>query len=337
MLKKKTFLTQGYIVVLAGVVLFTTACGAQQTLQPISATEQVKTATDNVIEAAGKIKAKDTRNIILDFPAAVLAIPVEDGQRVTQGEELVTLDIYEIQQQIQDKQNALAIERLQLEKLQNDINNNAALEASALQTAQEELKRANEDLANKKALFEAGAISKLELDTAQYKVDDAQRKVADKQISQANANKLNLQMEQQKVSTLESDLKRLQDKLNKSYIQGDKVISDVQNGLIQESTHIAGDYVPANSKLLNLVNMDSLIVEADVPENLIKDVQVGAEVEIQLLADSTKVYKGHVQKIADRGVDKNGETVVATEISIDNGDEFVKPDFSVDVRITKVK
>jgi multidrug resistance efflux pump len=105
--------------------------------------------------------------------------------------------------------------------------------------------------------------------------------------------------------------------------------------LIQESTHIVGDYLPMNSKLLNLVNMDSLIVEADVPESLIKDVKVGADVEIQLLADSTKVYKGKVQKIADRGVDKNGETMIAVEISIDNGDEFVKPDFSVDVRIAK--
>jgi multidrug efflux pump subunit AcrA (membrane-fusion protein) len=126
MLQKKAFIKYGYILFLAGAVLFTTACGAQTTLQPISAEEQVKAEQASIIEAAGKIKAKDTRNIILDFPTAVVNIPVEDGQRVTQGEELATLDIHEIQQQIQDKQNALVIERLQLAKLQNDSDNSAA-------------------------------------------------------------------------------------------------------------------------------------------------------------------------------------------------------------------
>lgn len=335
MIKTKPFLRLGYIVVLAGVVLFTSACGTQKTALPTAVPDQVKTVQANVIEAAGKIKAKDTKNIILDFPATIQALPVKDGQRVSQGDELATLDIHEIKQQILDSENAVKTEQLQLAKIQNDSDNSKAQELSALQTAQEELSRANEDLVIKKTLFEAGAIAKTDLDVAQRRVDDDAQKVADKSISQANGFKLSSEIQKQKISTLESDVKRLKDKLNKSYIQGDKIVSDIKNGLVQESTHVAGDSLPANTKLFNLVNMDSLVVEAEVSEDFIKDVKVGAEVDIFSLADSTKQYKGRVIKIADMGIEKNGETVIMTEISIDNMDEFVKPDFNVDVKILK--
>lgn len=335
MLKTKPLLRQGYIVVLAGVVLFTSACGAQKALQPIAVPEHEQTVKADVIEAAGKIKAKDSRNIILDFSAAIQAVSVKDGQRVSLGEELMTLDIHEIKQQILDKENALRTEQLQLERIQNDSKNSEAMELSALQTAQEELRRANEDLVIKQTLFEAGAIAKAELDVAQRRVDDAGRKVADKQVSQANTFRLNIEIEKQKISALESDVLRMKDKLNKSYIQGDKVLADIKNGLVQESTHVSGDFLPANTKLLSLVNMDTLVVEAEVSEDFIKDVKVGAEVEIFPIADSSKQYKGRVLRIADMGINKNGETVIVTEISIDNGDEFIRPDFNVDVKISK--
>lgn len=335
MIKIKPLLRQGYIVILAGVVLFTSACGAQKTAQPISVPDQAKTVQANVIEAAGKIKAKEIKNIVLDFAATLQAVPVEDGQRVSQGDVLATLDIHEIKQQILDKENSLRTEQLQLEKIQNDSLNSEALELSALQTAQEELGRANEDLVIKQTLFEAQAIAKTELDAAQRRVDDAGRKVADKRISQANGFKLNLEIQKQKMSALEIDVKRLKDKLNKSYIQEDKILSDLKNGLVQESTHLSGDSLPANTKLLSLVNMDSLVVEAEVSEDFIKDVKVGAEVDIFPLADSTKQYKGRVLRIADMGINKNGETVIVTEISIDNRDDFIRPDFNVDVKISK--
>jgi hypothetical protein len=40
-------------------------------------------------------------------------------------------------------------------------------------------------------------------------------------------------------------------------------------------------------------------------------------------------------KIADMGIEKNGETIIQIEISIDNVDEFIKPNFNVDVKISK--
>lgn len=339
MLKAEQLLKPGFILVLAGSVLFTSACAANKAAQPITGSKATTAQTEgqqkDTIEAAGKIKAKTTKNIILDFEATIQAVNVKEGQRVSQGQELVTLDIHEIQQQILDKENALRLERLQLKKSQNSSLDNAKIEMSGLQIAQAELRRSQEDLAIQEELFKQGAITQTGLETAQRRVEDAEKALAGRQISKGTDFRLNIEIEQEKIRGMESDLKQLKAKLSKSYIKGNKIVCDIKNALIQVGLPVAGDVVQPGMKMLSLVNMDSLIVEADVSEDFIKDVKVGAAVEILPLSDSTKHYKGRVLKIADMGIEKNGETVVQTEISIDNMDQFIKPDFNVDVKIGK--
>lgn len=378
MINKKQLLSLGCVLILISIVLVTAGCGTKKSVQTTSVPKQVQ-EQKNVIEAAGKIKANDVKNIILDFPATVLTVHVKEGQRVKQGEELVTLDIRDIQQQIRNSENNLSQGRLQLDISTNDINtyenelqqkiveynneknNNVSVELKEKDYAyaQELLNRVKEDLARKQSLYEASAVSKSELDAEQRKYEDTEKAVNDKRLllddvlnsrqqvldklqtginqqeSKINDLRLNIKIQRQKLSMLESDINLLKDKLNKSYIRENKIISDVKNGMIQEIARVSGDYIQTNTKLLNLVNMDSLIVEAEVSEDFIKDVKVGAEVEILPLSDSSKVYKGRVLKIADMGIEKNGETFIITQISIDNADEYIKPNFNVDVKILK--
>lgn len=376
----KKILRHGYIIALAGSFLIASACSDKDVSKTVSTPKQAAAqAKDNVVEAPGKIKANDSKNIILDFSASVQTVHVKGGQHVKQGDELITLDIHDIKQQIFNKEKDLSQARLQLEVSTNDIasaekelerekseygsetDNNASteLKENDYKNAQDELNRAKEDLASKEALYETGAVSKNDLTTAQRRVQDAEKAVANKylalsdgqngrkdtmdkletgisqQTAKVNNLKLNIEIQKQKIEVLESDIKQLKDKLSKSYIKEDKVVSDVKNGVVQEIAHVAGDFVQANTKLLNLVDLDSMVIEADVSEDFIKDVKSGAEVVILPLSDSSRQYKGRVLKIADVGVEKNGETVITTEISIDNPDEYIKPDFSVDVKISK--
>lgn len=380
MIKTKQLLKSVCFVMLCGIVLATSACSTEKTVNTAASTsKQVQQVKENVIEAAGTIKANDTKNIILGFSASVDAISVKEGQRVKQGDVLIALDIHDINQQILDKENNLKQAQLQLEVSINDLNsaqkelqrqkteynteknNNVSvqLKENDYKNAQVELSRINEDLADNQALFDVGGISEYDLVVDKRKSEDAEKTVTNKKLSlddarysrqktldklqtgitqqtaTANNLKLNIEIQKQKLEVLESNLKQQKDQLNKSYIKENKIISDYKNGLVQEIVPVAGDSIQPNSKLLTLVNMDSLVVDADVSEDFIKDVKLGAEVDIIPLSDSTKQYKGHVLKIADMGVEKAGETMVLTEISIDNMDESIKSNFSVDVKISK--
>ena len=79
----------------------------------------------------------------------------------------------------------------------------------------------------------------------------------------------------------------------------------------------------------------TLIIEADVSEEFIKDVKIGDNAAIISLADPSKEYKGKSTTISNMAVKKNGETIVPVEISIDNNDGFLLPNFNVDVEIVK--
>ena len=375
----KQLMRLGGALLLISTVLVTSACGTPKSVQTMSVPKQMQKEQKSVIEAAGKIKANDVKNIMLDFPAVVRSVHVKEGQRVKLGEELITLNISDIKQQILNKENDLIQGKLQLEINTNDLNtyenelqrnisdydeekdNNISVELKEKDYvyAQELLSHAKEDLAKEQSLYQSSAISKSELDAEQRKLEDVEKIVNDKKLllddvlssrqqvleklqtginqqeSKVNDIKLNIKIQKQKLSMLESDIKQLKDKLNKGYIRENEIISDVKNGMVQEVSHVSGDYIQTNTKLLNLVNMDSLTVEAEVSEDFIRDVKVGSEVEIMPLSDSSKIYKGHVLKIADMGIEKNGETFIITQISIDNADEYIKPNFNVDIKISR--
>jgi HlyD family secretion protein len=76
-----------------------------------------------------------------------------------------------------------------------------------------------------------------------------------------------------------------------------------------------------------------MIVRANVSEEFIKDVNLGLKVEIIPVADKSKKYNGTVMMIASRAVVQNGETVIPIEISVDNNDGFLMPEYNVDVEI----
>ena len=81
------------------------------------------------------------------------------------------------------------------------------------------------------------------------------------------------------------------------------------------------------------MKLNSLLVESNVPEEFIKDVKIGSMVTIIPQADKSKEYSGKVTYISNNAEDKNGETTVLVEISIDNNDGFLMPNFNVNLEI----
>lgn len=322
------------IVLLLAIAISCTAaaCGTAEA-ETAPAASEAETVRQTV-EAFGIVVASEMKNITLDFQAPVETMHVIEGERVKSGQSLVTLDIMDMENMIAEKKLSLSasknnVERLlkgnDLNKLQNDLKNAKAIYS-----------KSSEELKTKEQLFTAGSISQSELDSFKKVVDGDEKAVQD--ISYAiNSlkNSKGQENEQQslEVSVLEADLKLLEAKLSKPFLKGSDVICNVNNGIVYEIGYSEGDIAGPQKKLLSIMNADSLEIEADIPEEFIKDVRIGSTVTVTPVADKTRSYTGKVSYIPGRAVDQNGETQVVVRIKLDDVDEFLLPGFNVDVLI----
>jgi multidrug resistance efflux pump len=244
---------------------------------------------------------------------------------------------------------------------------------SEIEFAKRSYQKVKKELADKEHLLAVGAITQYEFDQFEKKYDNEEEKLVGLEISleklkedkrdeieelekalELKENKivsLKLSLKENRsmmekdslakeieIKNLESDIKVLEDKLfAKSYLKGNKVIVDIDQGVVHNLSVVDGDIIGSDykDKLLDIMDLSTVIVEAEVPEEFIKDVKLGAEATIVPLADSNREYHGKVMRISNMAIKDGGETIVLVEISIDDYDDFLLPSFNVDVEIVK--
>ncbi|MGD8400265.1 MAG: efflux RND transporter periplasmic adaptor subunit [Bacillota bacterium] len=333
---KKWFEIVGIIVVIGGVALaFGNGWGCKrQTVKKKAASPRktaaaaAATATSGV-EAYGTIKAREYKDLNLEFPAQITKVPVRDGQRVKLGEALIYLNISSFQAQLKSKENELNTARFELLK-----------QEKVLRDAQEAYAKARRNLLDKERLLREGALSRQEVDDYRDVVLVKEQAVTDIKLARDQSQGINrIGVLQEKVRVLEYDLARMRRKLDQSFLKGNVIVSDFQNAVVYGINCAAGYTVGMGDnqqqKLLSIMNLDSLYVSAEVAEEFIKDIKLGMAAVITPLADRKRQYHGKVIQIAAMAEKDNGETNVAVEVFLTDGDSFLRPNFNVDVEIAK--
>lgn len=322
----------------AAMAITATACSGEKKddiKQVLAATEEVK----QTVEAFGIAKTTEIKNINLSFPATVEEVHIREGQKVKKGDSLITLDISEYMSLLKNKQ-------IELKAIQGEINillaskNGTGPDIAKLQSdfrnAEDLYNKAIKELADKEALLKAGFISQYDLDEFKKTFDAKKKAVEDARLG-INSLKNNKSIEvDQKItrsSQLESEIALMKDKLGKSYLKDNIIVSDVENGVVYDIGYKQGDMISDDMKVLGIMDLDSLIIEAEVAEEFIKDVKLGSEVTILPTADRSKEFKGKVARISDKAVQKNGETNILVEITMDEKNDFIMPEYNVDVKI----
>ncbi len=136
-----------------------------------------------------------------------------------------------------------------------------------------------------------------------------------------------------KIAVVEAELERLQEQSNRAYISNDAIVCDVRVGVVSEIGYVEGDLISRERPLCNIIDLDSIIVEASIPEEFIAALKIGSTATVVPIADNARSYEGTVSRIASLATKNNGETVVPVEITLDTGDGFLLPNFNVDVSI----
>lgn len=322
-------------ILMISTVLLTAACSkpAKDTAAEAAPTP----VPQRTVEAFGVVEANDIENINIDILATVLDVNVKEGQPVKKGDILLTLNMKSYLEQLKNKQHELSIIRLEAAKLASESSNpDIEKLGNDLKYANEQLEKASKELDSQKKLFDSGAISKAQYDEYAKAVEAKSKNAEDIKYgldSLMRSNGLDSDIQSEKAATIEGEIRLLKDKVSKEYMSESNIICPMDNGIVYELGYKAGDVINSEKKVLSLMNMDTLVVKANVAEEFIKDVKPGAKVEIVPVADKSKLYSGKVTAIAKKAQVVNGETVIPVEISLDNRDGFLLPNFNVDVKI----
>lgn len=248
------------------------------------------------------------------------------------------------------------------EALTNNSDSDIQKAMNNLKYLQEVYKKALTEFSVKEELFKSEAISATELkdaekdivakknniEDAKYAVEvlkDSKKKEIDElkeNISQKLLNVDDLQsgydsdlinIQKEKVTIIEADIKQMKDRLNKSFIRENEIISDMDNGVVYDISYVQGNKFNTSEKLLSILDLNSLVIQADVSEEFIKDVKLGADVVVIPQLDKTKKYKGKVTRISNKAIKGEDGINIPIEITIDKKDDSLVADSSVDVKI----
>ncbi len=321
------------LIVLLSIALLasTAACGETVQAAPVATGQQDQKQS---VEAFGTVVASSAKDITLEFEAPVTQVYVKEGERVSSGQRLLSLDLTGITSTMETK-------KLSLEAAKNDagrISTGTDLKklANDKRNAESIYEKSFRELATKEQLYATGSISKSELDNFKKQVDSDRKNLEDVTFAIENARNNNGSANDQKTlesSLLESELKVLGNKLTKPYISDSDIVSDVRNGIVYEIGYVQGDIASPQKKLLSILDTDTLQILADIPEEFYKNVKVGSSAAIVPVADKSRKYEGKVTYISGKATDSNGETQIPVRISIDKPDGFLLPGFNVDVSI----
>ena len=111
-------------------------------------------------------------------------------------------------------------------------------------------------------------------------------------------------------------------------------MSDIEHGIISEIESAEGKPVVSGTTITTILDLDTLIVEAGVPEEFIKDINLETEANIKPLADRDRKYPGRVVHIAGMASSQSGETVVTVVLEVLDHDGFLMPNFNVDIEFS---
>lgn len=329
------------------------------------------------IDAWGEVKYTRMEDISVDFPSIVTDVLVKEGERVTLGQPLVTLDLSEYNGNVEKLKQQLAANQAALPAATQDT---AALEADIAQTqsqiarktteynkgtspdlklAQTQLDTAKRNLSNYQALYSAGGASKETLNQYKDAVTQATEtlqktkntlkdeldqlnvslKSKQAQLSQAKlGNTANITKQQGGVSSAQVDLDAMTAKTAKTYFKGNQIISDIKNGIVQNITVSSAAHLGvqgAPTKVLQIIDADSLAISAEVDEEFIGSVKAGETVRIVPASAPDASLTGTVTQIPDLAVEKDGKRVVHVLIKPNDPNGLLKPGYTVDVYFSK--
>ncbi|MEX2356286.1 MAG: efflux RND transporter periplasmic adaptor subunit [Thermaerobacterales bacterium] len=212
------------------------------------------------VDWTGRLEAGRRAAVVAEVPGRVLEVPVEVGDLIAAGQMLVRLDDENLRQQARQAEASLAAAQASLR------------EAQRAQTV------ARRELDRLEPLFEAGAISRQQWETAQ---DDLAR------VNLAVSEQAPAQVRQAQTA-LDGARSQLDNAVVKAPFAGE--VAAVQTS--------AGNFAAAGHPLITLVDRESMELTAELNDRQVARITPGSAAQIRVPSLDNQVFTGVVASVA---------------------------------------
>jgi len=243
------------------------------------------------------LEANEQGSVVSKVSAKVIKVAFENGQYVNAGDTLIVLDDQDIQNSIESAQSQLNVIQQQLNSAE------ASLEKIKLNLDDEQ-----RTYDRQKTLFESGAISKVDFDSAEKALNSAKADYKSGLTSIESA-KANIALQNVTISNSQDSLKNT-------------VIKAPISGVVSDKNVTIGQMTSPGTVLAKVNDISSVYATIQIPQEKISSVKIGQPANIAI-SGSDKVYSGAVKTI-DVVADPTAR-VFNCKVQIDNSDKTLYP------------
>lgn len=277
-------------------------------VETVSNKTLINTATLN-----GKVSSETEVSVVPKISGKVESVNVKVGDTVNAGEVLFTLESTDLSTAYQLAEARYQNSREQWDSAKTSLERTKAIAADKIADAQR-------TLANTKALYDAGAASKTQLDQAELALKEL------KSSYDGQIEALSVQASDSSLSLVEVQLIQAREALDNATVTApvDGVVSlvDVQVGNMATSAQAA----------VGLTNTSSVFTTVNVTENLVNRLKNNDVVKVTIPSVSEKSFAGTIEHISPAADTKT--QLYPVKVLIGNPENLIKPGMFANVVLT---
>ena len=292
--KKRKIILIAAAALVAGAIGFNALAGARQSAPAVGVLNPARKDIENRLAVSGPVAGTDSVDVVSNLHAEVLSIPVQEGDKVTEGQILAVLDDTNLKKEVAIAKNNYDLAVSTCAEQDRQARSGYEKAVQDFQTAQ-----ANYD--RTKALYDSGSTSYVELETAQNNLNDARRQRDSYTLRDGVAvadDSYRLQVEKARF-----DYEKVEEQLGDTQIK-----SPIDGTVVRVNTKIGrfADTTENDAPIFIIENLEVLEMEIPVSEYSIGKVAVGQEADITADILDGQVAKGQVISISPTGEVRGG-------------------------------
>ncbi len=315
---------------LAGVLVAAVVAGglAYQSLKPVK----------SPITATGTIEVTRA-DVMPKVNGYLTGLESQVGDTVKAGQKIAQVTRTDLAAQVIRDEAALAKAVAQLRDLEAGPRSQELRELdAALASASSVYEKARQDFERYQSLYQAGAVSAQQLDTAGSNADVAYNAMVAARQRQA------LGLEGSRPETIEAQ--RLEVERSKAVLAAsrtlveDTVVLSPINGLVLTKNFENGEYVNPGAAVLTVGDMSDCWLKVYVPSTQLGLITVGQEAQVKVDSFPQRIFRGEIKEISQNAEftprqsitqSERANLVFAVKVKIDNSEGILKPGMPADV------